>query len=258
MNVINKILFGILAMIVIFAASAFSMYKYNQTRTFKNLASQGKQYMIQKNYDKSIEIFNRALTYKNNPSIQKNLILAKNLKQEDGKQKNISKNIQLANNSIKSYDYQNASKYLDEVLKLDPNNEEAENLKNMIEKSIQDEKMKLEYKIKLEKTVSNNIKKNNYKASSKGQNSQKQSDKEITYNQALQIVASKYPESSFKPVQEVVPMITLKKFLTDDQLNKFYIFYGHDTFDDSDFQDLILLDKKTGSISQLSPDGVIH
>lgn len=249
LGAVKKILFGTLVIVVAFAASAFGMYKYNQVRTFKNLADQGRQCMLQKNYDRSVELFSEALSYKSDPGIKKDLVLSKSLKEENEKQKQISQNIQLSNSAIKNYDYNSANKYLDKALKLDPDNQEAVNLKNMIVKVSQAER---------EKSLINNLKKNNYKAPVKEQKSQKQVNEEITYKKALQIVANKYPESSFQPVQEVVPLNTLKKFLTDDQLKRYYIFYGHYVPDGTDFQDLILVDKKTGHISQLSPDGVIH
>ncbi|OAA92464.1 hypothetical protein [Clostridium coskatii] len=80
----------------------------------------------------------------------------------------------------------------------------------------------------------------------------------VNYSQALKIVESKYPNSSFEPAQSVVGTDTLKRFLSDDILNASYVLYGHDNSDGTDFQNLILVSKETGRIFELGPDGKIY
>lgn len=64
---------------------------------------------------KTFELFSEALSYKSDQGIKKDLILAKSLKEENEKQKQISQDIQLANSAVKNYDY-NSGKLKDKVL----------------------------------------------------------------------------------------------------------------------------------------------
>ena len=176
LNKTHKILLGILLLIIIFVLSAFGMYKYNEyseSKVFNSLASQGKQYMIGKDYDKAIQTFKKALSYKNDPDIQNNLALAQSLKDENAKKQEISKDIQLANDAAKNSKYDDANKYLDEVLKIDPNNSEAKGLKDAFAKAVQEQQEKDNQTSKYEKVSKN-----------KSENS------ELTYEQAYQIVQS--------------------------------------------------------------------
>ncbi|AKN33837.1 hypothetical protein Ccar_24610 [Clostridium carboxidivorans P7] len=251
MGKIYKVLLGILLSIAIFVISIFGTYKYNESKTFNNLASQGKQYMIQKDYDKAIEVFQQALSYKNDRDIQGNLALAQNLKNENNKKENISKDIQLANDAAKNNKYEEANKYLDEILKIDPNNTDAKNLKDIFAKAVQDQQEKAKYKLEAENTAKKNDNDNN--------NTHNEKHRAVSYKQALEIVENAYPDCYFQPAQEVVNINILKKLISDDMLNASYVFYGCESNPSgAALQDLILVTKENGHILELSPDGKIH
>ncbi|HBC98022.1 MAG TPA: hypothetical protein DC034_14680 [Clostridium sp.] len=239
MNLLSKILFGILIMAAVFFASMFGMYKYSQFENFKNLVGQGRQCMLQKDYNKSIKLFEKALTYKNDSSVQKELLLAQDMKNQSGKQahpnEKLSDYIKLANTAVKNHDYESANKYLDKALELSPDDQELQSMKNMVESAIYSKNNKTENKIVVDyKNVGN------YQNNSVRENTDNK-DKEITYDKALKIVSDKFPGASFKPAQEVLSLSILRKFLTDGQIEKYYIFYGSEV--ETDFQDLVLVDK---------------
>lgn len=79
---------------VAFLASFFGMYKYGQYKNFSDLTKQGNQYMLQKNYDKAVQLFKQALIYKNDKVTEDNLLLAEALKNEGIEENAISKNAQ--------------------------------------------------------------------------------------------------------------------------------------------------------------------
>ena len=157
MNLLSKILFGILIMAAVFFASMFGMYKYSQFENFKNLVGQGRQCMLQKDYNKSIKLFEKALTYKNDSSVQKELLLAQDMKNQSGKQahpnEKLSDYIKLANTAVKNHDYESANKYLDKALELSPDDQELQSMKNMVESAIYSKNNKTENKIVPDRTL---------------------------------------------------------------------------------------------------------
>lgn len=234
MNKIGKILLGIILLVASFGLSAFGMYEYNNYKAFNNLASQGKQFMIQKDYDKAIQVFQQALSYKNDTEIEKNLALAQNLKSENSKKGIISKNIQLASEAAKNNKYDEANKYLDEILKLEPDNIEAKNLKDTFTKTIKDQQESQQQE------KSKNIKQENEVKPIK-QNG-------LKYNEALAILQKKYPGCSFKLADEVIGRGELKKFVPIDIINSSYIFYGHNNIYHDELQGLTVVNKETGKL----------
>ncbi|MBC2580424.1 lipopolysaccharide assembly protein LapB [Clostridium sp. DJ247] len=98
----------------------------------KDIYDEGTKLMNDKKYLEAIEQFNK-VTKANNKlydNAQKNI--------QECKKQYIAQNLQLADSSIKSNKYDDANKYLDEILKIDSNNANAKKLKNDIIKSEQE------------------------------------------------------------------------------------------------------------------------
>ena len=238
MNKTHKILLRILLLIIIFVLSAFGMYKYNEyskSKVFNSLASQGKQYMIGKDYDKAIQTFKKALSYKNDPDIQNNLALAQSLKDENAKKQEISKDIQLANDAAKNSKYDDANKYLDEALKIDPNNSDVKNLKDAFAKTVQEQQEKAKYKSEV--------------ANAKNQQNREDSNNSknlLTQNQAYQIMYNR-----FKNDGDII--VRTKNDYVDDNnnvkqsLDKYYLFHV-DYYIPACDGNLFGVDKETGLI----------
>ncbi|AZV58361.1 hypothetical protein [Clostridium sp. AWRP] len=239
MNKTHKILLVILLLIIIFVLSAFGMYKYNEyseSKVFNSLASQGKQYMIGKDYDKAIQTFKKALNYKNDPDIQNNLALAQSLKDENAKKQEISKDIQLANDAAKNSKYDDANKYLDEALKIDPNNSDVKNLKDAFAKTVQEQQEKAKYKLE----VTNAKNGQNCKDSNSSENL-------LTQKQAYQIVCNKFTDCDiFVPKRS-----DYSDEMAEQAGNKYYLFYTEDKVDHSATDYLIGVDKKTGIMYEI-------
>lgn len=98
-------------------------YKQNQ-RTY----NEGLKLMSDKKYSEAIKKF--STINQNSGPIYNNA----QSKISECKKQFITKNIELANDYAKNNKYDEAIKYLDEVLKLDSNNSEAKNLKNTVER----------------------------------------------------------------------------------------------------------------------------
>lgn len=235
MNKTGKVLLGIISLVICFGISAFGMYEYNNYKVFNNLASQGKQYMLQKDYDKAIEAYQQALSYKKDTGIQTNITIAQNLKNEDNIKATVSKNIQLATEAAKDNKYDEASKYLYEVLKADPNNSEAKNLKDTYAKAVQDQ----QEKAKLEEA--------NRQSQQKSKNIESNSEDGITQQQAYQIMYNK-----FKGDGDI--LVAKKSDYADDSnnnvkqsLDKYYLFHIR-YYEPSGDGNLFGVDKKTGLI----------
>lgn len=246
MNKVGKILLGATLLIIVFWLSAFGMYKYSQIKAFDDLVSQGKQYMIKKDYDKAIQVFQQALTYKKDADVQTNIALAQNLKNEDGKKGTISKNIQLANEAAKNNKYDEANKYLDEILKVDSNNADAKNLKDIFAKAVQDQQEKVKAQEEKDKAL----------ATAKNQEDDYihkgpvyiESHGGVTYNQALTLAKERGAGLRIEPVEKYVDQATLKKNVPAHSLENSYIFYAIDDVHQFDCNYLIEVSKSTGRI----------
>lgn len=236
MNKVSKISLSVITAVTVFGLSAFGMYKYNEFKVFDNLVSQGKQYMIQKDYDKSIQVFKQALTYKNNADIQANIALAQNLKNEDSKKGIISKNIQLANEAAKNNKYDEANKYLDEILKVDSNNADAKNLKSIFEKAVKDQQEKV--KAEEEKTNIQN------QQSSKNADSQAGTSQQKAY----QTVCNKFKDYDVSEANRSV----YSNEIANQAGDRYYLFYLEYKSDHSATDSLIGVDKKTGVMYKIS------
>lgn len=192
LNKAGKIIIGIMLLGIGFALSAFGMYKYNEIKTFNNLASQGNQYMIQENYDKAIQVFQQALSYKNDSGVQTNLVLAQNFKNENSIKDTITKNIKLANEAAKNNKFDEANKYLNEILKIDPDNTEAKTLKDSFNKAVQDQEEKA--KEQEQAKVKEQAKENTSKTQSDSSISTRV---QMTSEKALKILENAYPEYTY-------------------------------------------------------------
>lgn len=238
---VSKTLLIILLLIIGFAASAFGMYEYNNYKAFNKLASEGKQYMIQKDYDKAMQAFRQALNYKKDAEIQSNLALVENLKNENAKNTTISKNIQLAADAAKNNKYDEANKYLDEVLKTDPDNSEAKSLKDSYVKAIQAQQEKAKYESK-EANIQNQQKRRNMDSNQDG----------VTEKQAYQMVCNK-----FKDCDVFVPKRSdYSDGIAEQAGDKYYLFYTEYKSDHSASDNIIGVHKKTGGIYALYGDHI--
>lgn len=170
----------ICTIVVVVLAVGIGVYQYNKIQTYNNLIKASSKYMDLGDYDKAIALFNQSLIYKKDLKVENSIKLAKNLKgikliydegiklmndkknleaisqfskvsKQDSKlynnaQKNIKKcTMQLiasANDAIKNNKLDEAKKELDEILKIDPNNEDAKKLKDTLSKVIKDQKNK--------------------------------------------------------------------------------------------------------------------
>lgn len=169
----------ILAMAVIIVGGT-GIYQYNKIKAYNNLITTANKYMDSGEYDKAIALFNQSLGYKKDASIERSIKLAENLKnikaiyddgmksindkryleaikkfinvtKEDDRlyssaQKNIaeckSKLIEIINESVKNNKFDEANKELDEILKIDANNEKVKELKETVVKVVKDQQDK--------------------------------------------------------------------------------------------------------------------
>lgn len=173
---IKKAIIGLILLIIICGAG-LGGYKYVQAKDFNSLIKDANQKLNEGNYDEAIQLYNKALAYKNDNDVQKKLALVQNYKQyqntyneglklmndkkyseaieklntinqaavqlynsaqnkiEECKKNIINDDIQAANDSIKNGEYDAASKFVDDILKIDSNNNEAKQLKAKIEQA---------------------------------------------------------------------------------------------------------------------------
>lgn len=244
LNKAGKIILGIALVIIVFGLSAFGMYKYNELEVFNNLSNQGKQYMLQKDYDKAIQSFQQALSYKKDTDTQSSLVLAQNLKSENSKKGIVSKNIQLANEAAKNNKYDEANKYLDEILKTDPNNSEVKSLKDSYAKAVQEqqEKAKAQEQVKLSVQQQNN------------DNNRRKTNVEISQQQASQIVANRFKDCDVFLAERNDYTDRISKEVG----NGLYLFYTEFKDDHSGTQGYVGVDKITGETYDILPGSYIR
>lgn len=79
----NKRKITIISVIVVIAivCGGFGIYKYNKVQAYNNLINTANKDMDKGEYDQAIALFNQALQYKNDPTIEKNIKLAASLKE---------------------------------------------------------------------------------------------------------------------------------------------------------------------------------
>ncbi|BDR76577.1 tetratricopeptide repeat protein [Clostridium tetani] len=177
-NKILKIIGVSVLACLLFAGSMFGTYKIIQTKNFNDLVMLANEKLNTGNYDEAIELYEKALNYKDDRSVEKELMLVKNYKQcndiynkgiklmndkkysdaiqklstieqwsgliytnaqskiEECKKQIIAQNIKSASEAAKNGKYDDANKYLDQVLKLDNNNSEAKKLKDEFAKTV--------------------------------------------------------------------------------------------------------------------------
>ncbi|EPY2274092.1 hypothetical protein ACXAUS_002985 [Clostridium sporogenes] len=56
---------------IILASFSFGFCKYNRTKDYNMLIDNGNKYMVSKEYDKAISLFEQSLNYKRDPQIEK-------------------------------------------------------------------------------------------------------------------------------------------------------------------------------------------
>ncbi|MHC1682668.1 MAG: N-acetylmuramoyl-L-alanine amidase [Clostridiaceae bacterium] len=129
----------ICVVIMIIISGGIGIYQYNKVRLYNNLINEannlkedksfydeGIQLMNDKKYLEAIEQFSKI-----SKEADKFYSEAENYIEECKKQY-IAQNIQLSTDALKNNKYDDANKYLDDVLKIDANNTEAKELKNDI------------------------------------------------------------------------------------------------------------------------------
>lgn len=167
--------------VVVAVAGGIGIYQYNKFKTYNNLITTANKEMEKGEYGQAIALFNQSLQYKNDPDIQKSIKLATDLKEikavfdegtklmndkkylealehfekitkEDYDLYNNAQNniiecsIQLANDAVKNNKYDDANKYVDNVLRIDANNADAKKLKYDIAAATKEEVKKEEVK----------------------------------------------------------------------------------------------------------------
>ncbi|ADK16154.1 hypothetical protein WX45_01817 [Clostridium ljungdahlii DSM 13528] len=186
----------LLILIICFCLSSFGMYEYSN--------------------------------YKNNITMQKEkaLAAAQNIQKEKAKNDEINKDIELASNSAKDSKYDDANKYLDEALKLDPNNSEAKNLKDSYSKIIEQQKQQANIQAQAQTQNQQN------RVSSSNDNTK------FTYNEALNLLKEQYPGCSFTEVNDSDGLNLIKHLRIQDKkiYVNCYFFYGHDDKEDYDLE----------------------
>lgn len=175
---------GIIAIIVIAAATCtfVSVNFYNNKQNYKKYLTAADSYMNAEQYDNAITTYEKALKYKNDANINKQIELAKLLKtskeiyntaikqmsnkqyleaidtfkkvdKQDGKRYSDSQNkiaeckktyiadkLSSANNDFKNNKFDTANSELDNILKLDANNADAQKLKSEVSKTLEQRK----------------------------------------------------------------------------------------------------------------------
>ncbi|EPY2278556.1 hypothetical protein ACXAT3_003324 [Clostridium sporogenes] len=81
---LNKLSIICLSITIILAVFSFGIYKYNRIKDYNMLIDNGNKYMVSKEYDKAISLFEQSLNYKRDPQIEKNIALANKLKKVKG------------------------------------------------------------------------------------------------------------------------------------------------------------------------------
>jgi tetratricopeptide (TPR) repeat protein len=169
----KKVIIGLILLIII-CGSGFGIYKHVQVKNFNNLVKAANIKLNAENYDEAIQLYNKALTYRNDSNIQKELATAQKYKQyqtiyneglklmnskkyseaiqkfskinqnslkiynsaqskiSECKKNIINEDIKAANNAIKNKDYDNANKYINDILKINSNSNDAKQLKAKI------------------------------------------------------------------------------------------------------------------------------
>lgn len=253
MKNIKNIVIILILLVAGFVLSAFGMYQYNNYKTFKALTNQGQQYMAQKDYDKAIQTFQQALGYKNDSTIQSNLALAQNLKNENAKSATISKNIQLATEAAKNNKYDEANKYLDEIFKIDPNNSEAKNLKDTYTKTLQEQQTK--------NNTEENTQKQQQKTISSNTDMESQikesliNNGEITYDESIYLLKKQYPDCSFKSINDAEGKSFVNRIEQENgrMFKHCYFFYGHNDKYDDELQGITAINRVSTHIYEIIP-----
>lgn len=170
---IKNVIIGLIILIGI-CASTFGGYEYVQAKNFDDLVKAANIKMNVGNYDEAIQLYDKALTYRNDSNVQKKLETAQNYKQFENVYNNglklmddkkyseaiqkfgtikqsaskiynnaqnkvseckkniINSDIEAANSAIKKEDYDSADKYVEDILKIDANDNDAKQLKGTI------------------------------------------------------------------------------------------------------------------------------
>ncbi|WP_127836921.1 CDK-activating kinase assembly factor MAT1 [Clostridium prolinivorans] len=133
----NVIIF--LVIVIIFIIGVIGIYRYNKTKDLKAIKAiynKGISLMDEKKYLEAEKELNKI--YKENL----NLYDKAQDKIKQCKEEYIKQNIELANNSIQENKYEEATKYLDEILKIDNKNKEAKSLKDILDAKIEEQFIK--------------------------------------------------------------------------------------------------------------------
>lgn len=104
---------------------------------------------------------------------------------EECKKQYISQNLESANNAFNNNSYDDANKYLDDILKIDSNNKDAKNLKTSIDKIVKEQNEKAEVEEQSKQTTNNSVNGNIEKVNT--QNNDKMNTVHSYYNKVDEI-----------------------------------------------------------------------
>lgn len=107
--------------IIVFLIGVFGLDKYGQVREYKNLVNIATKNMEEKDYDKALEEFKKALEYKRDEDINDSINECK------------TQLISLAKAELEKKNYEEANKNIDILLKHDSDNKEGKEIKLLIE-----------------------------------------------------------------------------------------------------------------------------
>ncbi|MEW9094866.1 MAG: tetratricopeptide repeat protein [Clostridiaceae bacterium] len=107
--------------IIVFLIGVFGAEKYSQAREYKNLVNVATKNMEEKDYDKALEEFKKALECKEGEAINESINQCK------------TQLISLAEAEIEKKNYEEANKNIDILLKHDSDNKEGKEIKLLIE-----------------------------------------------------------------------------------------------------------------------------
>lgn len=126
----------LLSIVILSIASVMSIYSYNEIQHLR---------AVEAVYNKGISLMNEKKYLEAEKELSKipeeniNLYNKAQDKISESKEQYVKQNIELADSAIKKSNYKDSAKYLDEALKVDSKNEEANKLKNTLDTKIQEE-----------------------------------------------------------------------------------------------------------------------
>ena len=229
MNVKNKVLIssGVILVIILVVGSFFYL---NKIRPYNQLFNNANQSMANEEYDKAVTLYSEALSYKNDPAVNKKIDFAKLLKKSketysiavkqmaskdyleaidnftktdkqdakryfdsqnsisDCKKLYIADNLKNAKDTIAGKKFDEANKYINNILKLDAKNTDVKKLKADIVTALQKQK---DDSTKLKNDIAKAAQKQKDDAKSTAKVNASKQTQNLTFQQAMDLVKSK-------------------------------------------------------------------